>query len=214
MRALALLLSILVLAGCGKDTPPPPPSAPPKAAPMRVDVYPIRLEKAAVFDEAIRFAEEHTKTSFRAAESIQPVWDKIQVGGRVNSGALVQLLVSQAKKLKPEDRVACVLGVCERDIGSGGADPVFLASSREDRAGVISWYRLSNEALGLPSDDAQLGRRAGKQLIILASRLIGLPKCTATSCVVADAKDLPALDALTGDPCPSCRKAWEAALAR
>lgn len=213
MRATPLWIALVALAGCGKETPPPP-NPPPRLAPWRVDVYPFSPEKTAVLEDAVRLAEERTKVRFRAAGPIRLVWDRVLIGGKVNSGALVQLVAGQARKLRPEDRVLAVIGVCDRDIGSGGTEPVFFASSKEDRAGVLSWYRLSNEAIGLPSDDALLGRRAGKLLVILAGRLLGLPRCASPSCIHAAPQGLPGLDALDGAPCASCRKVWESLLAK
>ncbi len=207
------LLFLAAVVGCGKPAPPPPTPVPPPA-PGLVDVYPFAGVKPAVFDAAIRFAEEHGRVRYRAAAPVAVVWDRIQVGGKANSAALAQLMVSQARKLKPEDRVLAVIGVSDRDIGTPGSEGVCFASSKEDRAGVLSWYLLANETLGLPADDEALGRRAGKQLVILTARLLGLERCGSSSCILAEPKGLPALDSMSGDPCASCRKAWDAAAAK
>lgn len=207
------LFFLAAVVGCGK-TDPPPPNPPPRPAPWRVDVYPFASAKAAVLDAALRFAEEHGRVHYRAAEAVPVVWDRIQVGGKANSAALVQLMVGQAKKLKPEDRVLAVIGVSNRDIGTPGSEAVCFASSKEDCAGVLSWYLLTNETLGLPADDETLGRRAGKQLVILTARLLGLPRCTSRSCILAEPKGLSALDEMSGDPCASCRQSWERAASR
>ncbi|GEM_PF-5249665 len=212
-RLLSLLL-VAAMVGCGKDPAPPPPNPAPAPAPWRVDVYPFAVGKAAVLEEALQFAEEHAGVRYHAAESVPVMWERIQAGGKANSAALVQLMAGQAKRLKPEDRVLAVIGVSDRDIGTPGSEAVCFASSKEDHAGVLSWYLLTNETLGLPADDLTLGRRAGKQLVILTARLLGLPKCASRTCILAEPKGLPDLDAMSGDRCASCRAAWEKAAAR
>lgn len=209
MRLMPLILLLLV--GCGKPAPVAPPTPPRPAASAHLDVYSFSVEKGKVLGAAIAFAEEKSRLKFRAAEPIQVVWEKMLIGGKANSNALLQLMVTQAQKSKSGAGLLASIGVTDRDIGDGGSDVISSVTAKEGHAAVVSWYRVANESLGVAPDDEKLGKRAGKELLLATGKVLGLKRCGLPGCLFTGPSKLPDLDAATGDLCPTCLRALQAA---
>lgn len=210
MRFVPIVL--LALIGCGKPAPPTPPPMPARPiATAHLDVYAISVEKGKVLGAAIAFAEAKSHLRFRTAAPVPVVWENMMLGGKANANALMQLMVAQARKAKPGDGLLAAIGVCDRDIGDGGGEVISSVTAKEGHAAVVSWYRVSNEALGLAADDEKLAKRAGKEILMATAKVLGLPRCRVPGCLFTGPTKLPDLDAATGDLCGDCLRTLQAA---
>ncbi len=98
-----------------------------------------------------------------------------------------------------------ILGVANVDLFIAVLTFVFGEAQLDDRAAVVSAYRLDNQLYGLPADQRLLFERLSKEAIHELGHTFGLLHCTDDQCVMASSTYVEEIDLKGDEFCDDCR---------